>query len=196
MNIGGSLLSPFIRSDAQGSVLAETFVNPEREFSIADIGRQTELLPAVAHREVVRLIESGVLLERRDGRSRKVQVNKGHPLYAPMAEIVEATYGLVPRLREALGKVPGIEEAYIYGSWAARRNGEAGLMPNDIDVLVIGNVRRSEIYAAASVVSDQVGREVNIHRTSREAWQNASSKSPSADPFLCTVVSRPLMRII
>ena len=44
----------------------------------------------------------------------------------------------LPVLSQLLACVPGINAAYIYGSWAARYHHEPGGPPNDLDVLVIG----------------------------------------------------------
>ena len=73
------------------------------------------MLPAVAHREIGRLVVTRVLRERRDGNNRLVAVDRNHPLYAPMDEIIQATYGPVPVLRELLDGQPGLQEAFIYG---------------------------------------------------------------------------------
>lgn len=92
-------LTPFVRSDAVGAFLAETLGHPEREVSLAELGRRTGVSPAVVHREVQRLIDVGVLQDRQEGRNRLVRAERDHPLHAPMREIVQPTYG--PVLREA-----------------------------------------------------------------------------------------------
>ena len=45
--------------------------------------------------------------------------------------------------------VPGVAEAYVYGSWAARYRGQAGDVPRDVDVLVIGDADEDDLYEAA-----------------------------------------------
>lgn len=87
------MLSPFLRSDAQGAVLAETLLDPDRELSISEVSRRTGLLPAIAHREITRLIEADVLRDRREGNNRLVRANTDHPLSEPMSEIIVETYG-------------------------------------------------------------------------------------------------------
>lgn len=94
-------LTPFVRSDAVGAFLAETLGHPEREVSLAELGRRTGVSPAVVHREVQRLIDVGVLQDRQEGRNRLVRAERDHPLHAPMREIVQPTYGPGPVLREA-----------------------------------------------------------------------------------------------
>ncbi len=62
---------------------------------------------------------------------------------------VVLTYGPVAVLGELLASVPGVAEAYVYGSWAARYRGQAGDVPRDVDVLVIGDADEDDLYEAA-----------------------------------------------
>jgi DNA-binding transcriptional ArsR family regulator len=184
------VLTPFVRSDAVGAILAETFADPGQELTIAEIARRAEVLPAVAHREVGRLVAAGVVTDRREGNNRLIRVNTAQPLYGPMSEIVAMTYGPVPVLRELLTDRPGVEDAYIYGSWAARRLGQAGPPPGDIDVLVVGDLDLDDLIQVQDAARVQLRAEVNIHRISPEAWAN-----PDNNPFLTTVLSRPRVRL-
>jgi hypothetical protein len=53
--------------------------------------------------------------------------------------------------------------AYLDGSWAARFAGETGRRPvGDIDLLVLGNPDRDEVYAAVSAVEPRLGRPVEV----------------------------------
>ena len=181
------MLTPFLRSDAQGAVLAETLLDPSAELTIAEIGRRAGVLPAVAHREVTRLIDADVLRDRREGNNRLVRANTAHPLWPLMSQIVTETYGPVPVLRTVLVAVPGIRRAYIYGSWAARRAGQPGPPPRDIDVLVVGHPSRTALLDAADAAQQRLHTEVNINATTPDAW------AAKDDPFLVTVASRPLV---
>lgn len=108
-----------------------------------------------------------------------------------MRDIIASTYGPVPILREALSVVPGVEAAYIYGSWAARRAGESGEYPRDIDVLIVGDASRRALSEAARAVSDRIGVDVNVARVSRADWD----AEPPA-PFLLTVRERPIFNLV
>jgi hypothetical protein len=146
------------------------------------------VLPAVAHREIGRLIEGGVVTDRRDGNNRLVRVNAEHPLFVPMNEIIQATYGPVPVLRELITDRSGIREAFIYGSWAARRSGQAGAFPADIDVMVVGDMDVDDLVNIEAAARERLGVVVNIHRTSAQAWEHRRG-----NPFLETVASRPMI---
>ena len=118
-------------------------------------------------------------------------VNTSHPLYTSMAEIVAATYGPVPVLRDLLGSISTIESAFIYGSWAARRAGRAGPLPRDVDLMVIGDISVDDLVEVQSAARSRLGLPVNVHRTTAEAWAE-----PGRDPFLGQVAASPTVVLI
>ena len=77
----------------------------------------------------------------------------------------------------------------IFGSWASRYAGEPGLMPGDVDVLVVGDVNRQALYDAADRAQARLARPVNPTRVSETAWLAGT------DPFLATVASRPMIDV-
>lgn len=93
-------------------------------------------------------------------------------------------------LSEALRPVKGIVAAYVYGSWAARYEGRDGQRPiGDIDVLVLGEPDRNQLYEALSAAEKRLGRPVQA--AIREAtWVNSGSGA-----FHDTVTSRPLLKL-
>jgi predicted nucleotidyltransferase len=114
------------------------------------------------------------------------------PVYRSLAELMTAvTLGPVGVLRDALAEIPGIEEAFIYGSWAARYHGQPGAVPGDIDVLVIGDVDRHLLDYAVEEAERKLHREVNARRVGRPQEWDAES-----DAFKATVTSRPVVHLV
>lgn len=183
-------LTPFVRSDAVGAILAETLGHPDREFSLAELGRRTGVSGPVVHREVGRLVQNGILRDRFEGRSRLVRANGDHPLFALMRDLIAATYGPVPVLRELFEDVDGVERLFVYGSWAARRAGDGGAFPNDIDVLVVGDAARRILSNIATDAGSRLDAPVNIARVAPEEWE---ADDPS--PFIATIRSRPMVDV-
>lgn len=183
------LISPLLRSDVQGNLLAELLLTPTRERTLSDLVASVESTMPTVHREVGRLVDSGFLVERRSGRNRYVRANPDHPLYRPVREVVEYAYGPRAVLPRLLAPVSGIEHAYVYGSWAARMSGEEGPDPVDIDVLVVGQPDRADLLDAAATAQSELRREVNIRVVSSQRWLAAD------EIFLQTVKSRPLVRL-
>lgn len=185
MNTRAPALSPLFRSDVQAHILARIFLNADRGYTTAELARESNAPYATAHREVARLIEAGLVTEDRVGQAKIVRVNATNPMARPLSELLRLSYGpavVVPRVLVGIG---GIDEAYIYGSWAARLEGEAGSTPGDIDVVVIGNPRRQAIEKAAASAEHELGREVNIRIVSRTMWTSGT------DLFVKTIKVRP-----
>lgn len=190
MNNSAPLLSPILRSDVQGRLLADLMNNPERESSITDLAIRSGVAHPTILREVDRLVAGGYLLERRVGRSRLIRPNTAHALYTPLRQIVLHGFGPAAILPGLLSSVPFVERAFIYGSWAARYAGEPGADPNDVDVLVLGErVDGPLLYEAGRQATAAIGREVNISVTSRESWDG------DVDGFVTTVKSRRLLEL-
>ncbi len=112
-----------------------------------------------------------------------------NPATGPLRQLLTITYGPAPFIERALGAVPKIERAYIYGSWAARWHGEAGLAPGDVDVLVVGMPDRARVHEALEGIDAVLGRDVNVTFVSAERWQTRT------EPFLEAVHSRPLVTL-
>ncbi|CAN5475603.1 ArsR family transcriptional regulator [soil metagenome] len=182
-------LTPLLRSNTQGDILALLYVDPSRELTLAEIQRATGANTSVVHREIERLASAGIIAERRVGRNRLVRSNPDYELAKPLSEIIIRTYGPLPLLSQLLGAIDGVAEAYIYGSWAARYSGELGAFPGDIDVLVVGSPRRALLDQAARHVAVTIGREVNVTRVAESEWRLGNT------PFLRTVRQRPLVNI-
>lgn len=100
-------------------------------------------------------------------------------------------FGVPGRLRAAFENVDGVEEVYIFGSWAARWYGERGTRPvGDIDVLVLGHPGRDRVYGATHEVGLVAGREIQAQNRA-PGWLQAGTGS-----FHDTVVSRPLVKVL
>ena len=177
-------LSPLLRSNAQGDILALLFMNEGDEYSLADISRRVGALPATVHREVQRLVASGILTDRMVGRARLVRANHEDRMYRPLYELLLLSYGPKAVLEPLLAGVPEVEHAFIHGSWAARYDGEVGAPPQDVDVLVVGTASRERLEAVASEAQLRLRREVNVSRVSVEEWGAATQ------PFIATIKSR------
>ncbi|MBN6034547.1 ArsR family transcriptional regulator [Amycolatopsis sp. 195334CR] len=190
MKTSPSLL-PLLRSRMQGELLALVLLHPDREYTITELAEACGVTPTALLREANRLAEGGILEERRVGRSRLVKARTDTPIYQPLSDLIAVTFGPMPLLGEALSDLPGVHEAYIYGSWAARYSGEPGPPPGDVDVLVVGSPDQDALFDLAEHASRRLGREVNVHRVTPEAW----AATNTSDPFLTSVRERPLTRL-
>ena len=183
-------LAPILRSDVQGRILAELLIDPSRELSSAELARRVGASSSTVSREIDRAELAGVVTTRRVGTLRMVRADTENPLHSPMKQIVLATYGAPAVIAEEFSGLQGIDQLYLFGSWAARYDGEAGPAPRDIDVLVVGRVDREQVYESAERAERRLTLDVQV--TFRTPRQWAEEK----DPFIVQVKSRPLIQVL
>jgi DNA-binding transcriptional ArsR family regulator len=183
-------LLPILRSEQQGEILALLLGDPDRELSLTEISQLTGAPHPSAYREVQRAEQAGLVTTRKIGNTRLVRANTSSPYYTGLADVLTRAFGVPAVLADVLRPVNGIDEAYIYGSWAARHAGEPGRRPvGDIDVLVLGTPDRDQLYQALGLAERKLGRQVQA--AVRDAdWLNSGSGS-----FHESVTSRPLLKL-
>jgi len=185
-------LLAIFRTQLQGELLALVYLRPwDAPVSISDVARDLGAPISTVHREVSRLVDAGLLVETKSGRSRLIRSPDNDLVTRPLTELLAVTFGPLPVLTDLLGGVTGVADAYIYGSWAARYLGEPGPTPVDVDVLVIGDADADELDEIANQAGQRLRREVNIRRIRPSRW-----KHPGNDPFLASVKDRPLIRLV
>jgi len=191
MESNPSWLLPLLRSRFTGALLALLYLHPDRDYTLAEAGRLIGASPKVMSTEADRLVTSGLVREARRGQSRLLRAETGGPVSRPLTDLLAVTYGPLPILTDLLSGVPGVQQAYIYGSWAARYLGEPGPVPHDVDVLIVGTSDENDLYDKAREAEGFLGREVNISRISPQYWE---APDP-ADSFIQHVRQRPLVKL-
>ncbi len=137
------------------------------------------------------MVAAGLLQEDRIGRTRQVRANPTARLFESLRQMITLTYGPVPVLEDELRELDGVENAFVYGSWAARHEGVEGPEPHDVDVLVVGKPDVEELFEAGERARRRLQREVNIRTVSATAWTDPRP----ADPFLQHVHTSPLVAL-
>ena len=159
------------------------------ELSLTDLAERADVAYPTAHREVARLIDAGILTERRVGRTRLIRGNPDSPLAAPLRQILIVVSGPVVLLAEEFGRIDRIESAFLYGSFAVRLHGVNGPVPHDIDVMVVGTPDVDSVYEACTRVEAAVHRPVNPTILSPSEFDAESG-------FLDTVRSSPIVPVV
>lgn len=183
-------LLPILRSQQQGEILALLLGDPGLELSLTDIGERTAVPHPSVYREIQRAEQAGLVISRKVGNTRLVRADTTSPYYPGLADVLTKAFGVPAVLSQLLRAVSRISSAYIYGSWAARHAGQAGPRPvGDIDVLVLGDPERDQLYEALSSAEERLGQPVQATIRASD-WLEAGSGS-----FHETVTSRPLLKL-
>lgn len=189
MNTRAPALAPLFRSDQQMRILALLFAGTEDELSIGDIADGAGVAQATVSREVARLANHGLVLTRMIGRTKLVAANWGLSWSTELRSILTQTVGVLGLLANALSGHAGVEQAFVFGSWAARYLGEAGPPPRDVDVVVIGDADFGAVRKACAAVERELRVEVNVVVVEASRWKARK------DAFVRDVRSKPLVPI-
>jgi predicted nucleotidyltransferase len=181
-------LLPLLRSRLQAEVLTLVLLTPDREWTLTELAARVRASVSSVQREVVRAEQTGVIASRRVGNTRLVKA-AASPLTAPLTDLLLRSFGPRQVFAEELSTVPGIESAYLFGSWAARYAGQEGRPPADLDVLVIGAPDRDALDDAAQRAGARLAREVNVTIRSADWWRSGD------DGFHSEITRRPLVQI-
>jgi predicted nucleotidyltransferase len=166
-----------LRSKTRQRLLAYYFANPTARLHLRDLAGQLDIDPSNLSKELRRLETEGLFRSEVSGRQKYFQLNRDYPLFAEVRSIVSKTIGAPSLLAQALKKIEGIEEAFLYGSFASSQQDAS----SDIDVLVIGGPRSEALAEAMRRSERQLGREVSYTVLTRKEFD---SRRAGKDAFL------------
>ena len=181
---------PLFRSEGQARLLTHLYLSyGRRDAPLAEIARELGLDPGGVAREATRLEHAGLITSFRVGRQRHLHANVDSPYYEPLRDLLARAYGPPRLIGRGLAELGEVEQALIYGSWAARHLGQPGPPPNDIDVLVVGSPERRALARIARELGEELGLEVDPHVVSAADYERG------ATGFLRTVEQGPTVAI-
>jgi predicted nucleotidyltransferase len=166
-----------LRSKARQRLLAYYFANPTARRHLRDLADRLSVDPSNLSKELGRLERDGLFQSEVSGRQKYFELNREYPLFNEVRSIVAKTIGAVPLIAQCLRKIEGIDEAYLYGSFA-RNQQDAG---SDIDVLVIGVPGNELLAESVRKLEKQLGREINYTVLTRRELE---SRRERKDAFL------------
>jgi predicted nucleotidyltransferase len=166
-----------MRSKARQKLLAYYFTNPTTHHHLRDLAQRLSVDPSNLSKELSRLEREGLFRSEVSGRQKYFQLNREYPLFNEVRSIIAKTIGAIPLLAESLKKVDGIEEAYLYGSFARNQQDAA----SDVDVLVIGKPKSDTLAETVQKLERQLGREINYTVLTRKELESRRGRK---DAFL------------
>lgn len=143
----------------QQRVLGLLYGNPSRSFYSNEIVRLSGVGTGTVHRELARLLASGLVTAGLIGNQKHYQANGSAPVFAELRGLALKTFGVADVLRAALAPLaPRIRVAFIHGPVAAGTDAAA----NDVDVMVLSDyLGYGEVIAALGPAERSLGRGVN-----------------------------------
>lgn len=170
------------RSKLRRELLRLYFTNPEQEYYLRELERLLGFSVANIRRELLRLKKTGLFETREEGNLVYYGLNKDHPFYDELKNIVFKTIGVEGALKEIVNIIRGIEVALIYGSFAAGK--ETGT--SDVDLLIVGQPNEERLMTKIDELEKKLKREINYTIYSRTEYSN---RKRGKDTFVWNILS-------
>jgi predicted nucleotidyltransferase len=139
--------------------------------------------------ELLKFQEDNLFNTQRAGNLLYYTLNTKHPLFRELKMIVFKTVGVEGRLRKTLSSIHGISVAFIYGSYARRKEKDS----SDIDLMIIGNPDTSRLNEKIAEVEKRLKREINPTLYSLEEYRR---KKKTKSGFIMELLKNPKIMMI
>ncbi|MFH1227253.1 MAG: nucleotidyltransferase domain-containing protein [Planctomycetota bacterium] len=182
-------ISRIFNSKTRAELFRLYFTNPEAGYYLRELERTLGIPVSMVRTELVRLEKNGIFTSSRKANLVYFYLNKSYPLFSELKSIVSKTVGVRGMLGKILGRLAGVEAAFIYGSFA--KNTENA--KSDIDLFVIGKLDEYELAGQIRKAGKTLKREINYSLFSRADFDNGKKNK---DSFISDLISNPKIFLI
>src|SRR6266446_2686695 len=178
-------------ASVQQRVLGLLFGQPDRSFYVSELIRLAGSGTGAVHRELMRLVDSGLVTLTRVGNQKHYRANHESPIFAELHGLVVKTVGLVVPLGDALAPISKkIRAAFVYGSVA--KGGDTSR--SDIDLMIISSgLSYRDIYAVLQNAEAILHRPINPNLMTLADWKR---KVAERSPFVAKIDTQTKIFII
>lgn len=176
-------------SSVTRKVLDYFFSHPEAQNFAQELVSMLDIDPGNLNRKLKEFTHEGLLISETRGNLKLYRLNQNYSLLQEIQKMYLAKYGLVERLKEILSKVAGIQDAYIFGSYARNTMQQE----SDIDLLIIGTHKALEAKRGIIPLQKTFAREFNIIDMSPKEFYK---KKTEKDPLIMEIMNGPVIRVI
>ncbi|MBX6332638.1 MAG: nucleotidyltransferase domain-containing protein [Gemmatimonadaceae bacterium] len=165
-------------------------LRPDARPHMRQVQRVLGLGGASLQRELERLVGLGLVERSVDGRHVRYHTNETSPLWAPLRLLITAAADPIALLRDALLDVPGVEAAFVFGSFA---HGQPRAT-SDVDLFILEGrtFDRQTFFRRLTEVGLLSGREVNAQRyTEQRLAERLSNPEHPGAAFVREVLAGP-----
>jgi predicted nucleotidyltransferase len=178
-----------LRSQIARKVLGFFILNPQETLYVNELSRKLALDKRNLVKKLHELEKDGILRSEKRGNLKLYGVNPEFPLYQEYRRIVLKTVGVEEQLREIARGMPGIKEAYIYGSYAQ----DAMSAHSDLDLLVVGDHEIKALQRKINLLQREIGREINSVNISEGEFKK---RIDMKDPFIAGILRGKTVRLV
>ncbi|MBM4402503.1 MAG: nucleotidyltransferase domain-containing protein [Candidatus Cloacimonetes bacterium] len=176
------------RSKIRSDLLRLFFSNPGKRYYLRQLESFLDYSVGSLRRELLNLTQAEILISNKEANLVYYSLNLKHPLYNELKKIIFKTLGVEGSLKELLKKTPRIKSAFIYGSFAQKRE----KMHSDVDLMVIGKPNIAKLTEEIATLGKKLDREINFIVYPGEEFE----EKKKAGGFLEYVLKEPRIILI
>jgi len=178
-----------LRSKIEQAVIGYFLLNQEQERYVHELAALLGTDPSNTHKKLLALEKQGFLDSKTQGKVKFFHLDKQYPLLPELKKTFNSRYGLAEQLKKELLQVPGIEQAYIFGSFAQNKMDK----DSDIDLLIIGTHSIMQAQKRISPIQNKIGREINVIDMSPDEFKQRKRRD---DAFILNVLSKKNIKLV
>jgi len=178
-----------LKSKVTVKILGYFFLNSKRRHYVNELAKVLDVDPGNLFRKLKELEAGGLLKSEAVGNQRFYSLNLDWPLLKEYQRLYQNQYGLPEMLKEKFSKIPGLKEAYIFGSYALGGFSDE----SDIDIMVVGEHDHGALFKVTSPLEKRLGREINLIDFSSQEF---AERKKSGDDFVEHVFSGKVIKLI
>ena len=177
-----------LRSKITQAVLGYFMLHEDSELYVHEMARRLSLDQGNLDRKLKELEKEGVFKSDLRGKERYYSLNAAFPLLQEYKKIILKTVGFEQSLKQLLKAVKGVDQAYLFGSYAQNKMDSS----SDIDLLVVGDHSALELQKKIAEIQKSVEREINVISMNAAEYR----KKQKNDPFLKTILQKKKVQLL
>jgi len=183
LNSTAAALRPLLVSKTRAKLLAVFLNNPGKIFYVRELVRAIGEQINAVRAELARLEKAGMLFSEARANRKFYGFRKDYIFQLELAGIIAKTSGLGGDIITERNKLGKIKFTTLSSGFIRRRP----VGPNDVDLLIVGNVVLPQLAALVKKSEDTLGREVNYTVMSEDEF---TFRKRRKDPFVTNVLEK------
>ncbi len=151
------ILKILFSSGLRIKVLTYFFFHPGETIHIRGLAAALREPAGTVARELANLERGGILQSEAIGNQKHYSLDENNAILEELRSIFLKVSGAGSAIRDALGSVPGVEIAFIFGSYA---DGKA-TAASDLDLMIVGDTGEAAIAPLIAGIERHLGRPIN-----------------------------------
>ena len=183
------MLKDLIISKVRVKLLEIFFTNPTQIYHVRDLVRKTEEEINAVRRELAHMEQAGMVKKEPRGNRLYYWFNKNYLFYPELARMMAKTTGLGEEILRNRKKIGRLQYVMFSGKFVEKKERK----PNEVDILVVGEIVLPEMAALVKAEESRLSREINYTVMTPEEFQFRKRRR---DPFLLEILAGMRIMII